>query len=165
MSKTISEFQFFYLIETSHFFIHDGVQVHRVGYGITIGPKKRVCQYSDHSGGEQAFQYLYYGQYGQVASLENLIKEKMKSKTHLIFEQPVEWLSPTSGITVHALNSLVLDIIDTESFDIYPVRSSFLPFDNRPVHKKMTNFGVKTNPVKYLNVPEIPEIFKAYEER
>jgi hypothetical protein len=165
MSRIIPAFQFFYLIETSHFFIHDGRQVHRVGYGITIGPKKRVCQYSDHSGGEQSFQHLYYGSYGQVVSLENIVKEKMKSKTHLIFGEPVEWLSHTSGVSLQDLNNLVLDIIDTESFDIYPIRDKFLPFDNRTVHKRMTNFGVKTNPVKYLDVLEVPGILKAYEDR
>jgi hypothetical protein len=29
----------------------------------------------------------------------------------------------------------------------------------------MTNFGVKTNPVKYLDVLEVPGILKAYEDR
>lgn len=165
MAKNIPEFQFFYLIETSHYFVHDGVQVHRVGYGITIGPKRRVCQYSCQSGGEQSFKYLYYGPYGQVTSLENLVKEKVKSKTHLIFGEPVEWLSYNSGMTIEDLNRLVLDIIDTESYDIYTFRDKFLPFDNRPVHKKMTNYGVKTNPMKYLDVDQVPDIFKAYEDR
>jgi len=164
MSRNIPEFQFFYLIETSHFFMHDGVLVHRIGYGITIGPKKRVCQYSDHSGGEQSFQYLYYGPHGQIASLENLVKEKLKSKTALIFEQPVEWLSFDSGMSIQNLNDMVLDIIDIESFDIFSVKPKYLPFDNRPIHKKITNFGVKTNPVIYLDVAEIPKIFMPYEE-
>jgi hypothetical protein len=164
MAKILPEFQFFYLIETSHYFIHDGKSVHRVGYGITIRPRIRVCQYSDQSGGEQAFTNVFYGPYGQIVSLENLVKEKTASKTHYIYGEPVEWLSPNSGMTIQDLNSLVLDIIDTEPFDIYPLKPYYLPFDNRPRHNSITPHRVKMNPLKYLDVVQIPDILLPYQD-
>ena len=88
----------------------------------------------------------------------------MKSKTHRIFGEEVEWLSQDSGVTIDILREVVLGIIEAESFDIYEVNKSYLPFDNRSVHKRMTNFGVKMNPVKYLDVIEIPECFIPYQE-
>lgn len=158
------EFQFFYIIETAHYFIHDGKQVHRVGYGITIGPKKRICQYAGQSGGEQEFAYLFYGDYGQVDSLENLVKEKLASKTAYIYGEAVEWLSFDSGVTTKSLYDFVLDIIDSEGYDIFPLKNMYLPFNNSPRHKKITNYSVKNNPLKYLDVTNIPNCLKKYNE-
>ena len=154
--RQLPEFQFFYIIETAHYFLHDGKPVRRLGYGITIGPKKRLSQYADHSGGEQEFVHILYGDYRQQTSLENIVKEKLDSKTAFIYGEPVEWLSFDSGMTVHSLYNLILDIVDSESYDIFSVKNIYLPFNNSTRHKKMTNYNVKNNPLQYLDISEVP---------
>jgi len=77
---------FLYIIVTAHYIKYGSEFVQLLGYGITINPKKRSKQYSDHTGVEQEFCYLFYGQTMHIKALESIIKQRVASKCHKIYE-------------------------------------------------------------------------------
>ena len=142
---------FFYIILTAHYIkLFNGQFVQLLGYGITITPKKRSKQYSDHSGTEQEFAKLFYGSKQHIKALEAIIKQRVASETHKIYGEPVEWLSPKSTMTIEELEQLVIDTIDQESFDISPIKEDYLPFSNLDHHRNITVSEIGYNPAKYL---------------
>jgi len=141
---------FFYIIETAHYIKYGDVFVQLLGYGITINPKKRSKQYSDHSGIEQEFCNLFFGPIQQIKTLESIIKQRVASKTHKIYGEPVEWISPKAQMSIDDLLTLVNDTIDQEGFNIKSLREEFLPFDNLEHHRKVTAKELAMNPDMYL---------------
>ena len=146
---------FFYLILTAHYIKYGNVLVQLLGYGITIAPKKRSSQYSDHSGTEQEFCSLYFGSVLQIKALESIIKQRVASKTHKIYGQPVEWISPKANMKVEELIQLVNDTIKEEGFDIRAIKDDFLPFSNLDHHRKITVKEMIHNPDVYLETKKV----------
>ena len=124
--------------------------VQMLGYGITGFPKKRSKQYSDHSGTEQEFCILYFGSTMQIKALESIVKQRVGSKTHKIYGQPVEWISPKASMTVEELVSLVDLTIWEENFNIQSIKDDFLPFNNLDHHCMITAKELNQNPNRYL---------------
>jgi hypothetical protein len=143
---------FFYGIETSHFVKIDGDFYQVQGFGITTSPKKRVSQYSDHAGTEQEFHALYFGPITAIKSLENIVKQMLSSKSHNIYGQKVEWVTPKSPFDKKDLIDLVENIIHSQNLQVEKVKNTYLPFDNSAIHKKLTIKQIANNPAKYLDV-------------
>lgn len=141
---------FFYVIQTEHYIKYGEELVQLLGYGITINPKKRSKQYSDHSGTEQEFCGLFFGSVLQIKALESIIKQRVASNTHKIYGEPVEWISPKAKMTVEEMFILVKDTIDQQGFDIKSLKDDFLPFNNLDHHRKITVNELKINPELYL---------------
>jgi hypothetical protein len=142
---------FFYIILTAHYIVYGDGLVKILGYGITINPKKRSKQYSDHTGTEQEFTMLFYGKREEIKTLESIIKQRVASKTHKIYGEPVEWISPSAGMTVADLNELVRDTIKQENFNsISILNENYLPFNNLDHHSNITLKEMASNPDKYL---------------
>ena len=141
---------FFYIIETAHYIKYGDAFVQLLGYGITINPKKRSKQYSDHSGVEQEFSHLLFGSIQQIKALESIIKQRVASKTHKIYGEPVEWISPKAKMSVEDMLTLVNDTIDQQGFNIKSLKEEFLPFDNLEHHRKITSKELAANPDLYL---------------
>ena len=146
---------FFYLIVTAHYIKYGNELVQLIGYGITVNPKKRSKQYSDHSGTEQEFCMLYYGPVLQVKSLESIIKQRIASESHKIYDEYVEWIRPTSKMTVDQLVTLVNDTIDEQGFNIRSLKDDYLPFNNLEHHRRITTKELNYNPNMYLETNEI----------
>lgn len=141
---------FLYIIVTGHYIKYGDEFVQLLGYGITINPKKRSKQYSDHSGVEQEFCHLYYGSLLQVKALESIIKQRVASVSHKIYGEPVEWISPKAKMTVDELVTLIQDTIDEQNFDVKAIKDDYLPFSNLDHHRKITAKELKANPDMYL---------------
>lgn len=141
---------FLYIIVTAHYIKYVGEFVQLLGYGITINPKKRSKQYSDHTGVEQEFCYLFYGQTMHIRALESIIKQRVASKCHKIYGEPVEWVSPKAKMTVDEMVTLVKDTIDQQGFPIKMLKDDFLPFNNLEHHRKITVKELNANPDLYL---------------
>jgi hypothetical protein len=141
---------FLYIIVTAHYIKYGDEFVQLVGYGITINPKKRSKQYSDHTGVEQEFCYLFYGQTMHIKALESIIKQRVASKCHKIYGEPVEWVSPKAKMTVDEMVTLVKDTIDQQGFPIKMLKDDFLPFNNLEHHRKITVKELNANPDLYL---------------
>lgn len=141
---------FFYIILTAHYIKYGEEFVQLLGYGITINPKKRSKQYSDHSGTEQEFDKLFFGSVIQIKALEAIIKQRVASNTHKIYGEPVEWISPKAKMTIEELFTLVKETIDQQGFDIKSVKDDFLPFNNLEHHRKITVKEMITSPELYL---------------
>jgi len=141
---------FLYIIVTAHYIKYGDEFVQLVGYGITINPKKRSKQYSDHTGVEQEFCYLFYGQTMHIKALESIIKQRVASKCHKIYGEPVEWVSPKAKMTVDEMVILVKDTIDQQGFPIKMLKDDFLPFNNLEHHRKITVKELNINPDQYL---------------
>ena len=141
---------FLYIIVTAHYIKYGDEFVQLVGYGITINPKKRSKQYSDHTGVEQEFCYLFYGQTMHIKALESIIKQRVASKCHKIYGEPVEWVSPKAKMTVDEMVTLVTDTIDQQGFPIKMLKDDFLPFNNLEHHRKITVKELNINPDQYL---------------
>ena len=118
---------FFYIIETAHYIKYGDMFVQLLGYGITINPKKRSKQYSDHSGVEQEFGYLFFGPIQHIKALESIIKQRVASKTHKIYGEPVEWISPKAKMSVKDMLTLVNDTIDNRVSILNLLRKNFFP--------------------------------------
>lgn len=146
---------FFYIILTAHYIKYGDALVQLLGYGITINPKKRSKQYSDHSGTEQEFCNLYFGSVLQIKALESIIKQRVASKTHRIYGEPVEWISPKAGMSVLELTNLVNNTIKEEGLDIRSLKDDFLPFSNLDHHRKVTAKELNANPEMYLEIKNI----------
>lgn len=142
---------FFYIIVTAHYIKYGDEFVQLLGYGITINPKKRSKQYSDHTGVEQEFCYLFYGSLLQIKDLESIIKQRVASNTHKIYNEPVEWISPKAKMKDSELLTLVKDTIDQQGFNIKLLKEDFLPFSNLDHHKKITVKELNLNPEYYLD--------------
>jgi hypothetical protein len=141
---------FLYIILTAHYIKYGDEFVQLLGYGITINPKKRSKQYSDHTGVEQEFCYLFYGQTMQIKALESIIKQRVASKCHKIYGEPVEWVSPKAKMLTSEMVTLVKDTIDEQGFDIKIFKDDFLPFSNLEHHRKVTVKELNANPDMYL---------------
>jgi hypothetical protein len=141
---------FLYIIVTAHYIKYGDEFVQLVGYGITINPKKRSKQYSDHTGVEQEFCYLFYGQTMHIKALESIIKQRVASQCHKIYGEPVEWVSPKAKMTVDEMVTLVTDTIDQQGFPIKMLKDDFLPFNNLEHHRKITVKELNANPDLYL---------------
>ena len=141
---------FLYIIVTAHYIKYGSEFVQLLGYGITINPKKRSKQYSDHTGVEQEFCYLFYGQTMHIKALESIIKQRVASKCHKIYGEPVEWVSPKANMTVDEMVTLVIDTIDQQGFPIKMLKDDFLPFNNLEHHRKITVKELNANPDLYL---------------
>lgn len=141
---------FLYLIETAHYVKVGNEFVQLLGYGITINPKKRSKQYSDHSGTEQEFCNLYYGKTIQIKALESIIKQRVAGKTHKIYGEPVEWISPKSKMPINDLVKLVNNTIKEENLEIHAIKDDYLPFSNLDHHRKITVRELNANPSLYL---------------
>jgi hypothetical protein len=141
---------FLYIIVTAHYIKYGDEFVQLVGYGITINPKKRSKQYSDHTGVEQEFCYLFYGQTMHIKALESIIKQRVASQCHKIYGEPVEWVSPKAKMTVDEMVTLVTDTIDQQGFPIKMLKDDFLPFNNLEHHRKITVKELNINPDQYL---------------
>ena len=141
---------FLYIIITAHYIKYGSEFVQLLGYGITINPKKRSKQYSDHTGVEQEFCYLFYGQTMHIKALESIIKQRVASKCHKIYGEPVEWVSPKAKMTVDEMVTLVKDTIDQQGFPIKMLKDDFLPFNNLEHHRKITVKELNANPDLYL---------------
>jgi hypothetical protein len=141
---------FLYIIVTAHYIKYGSEFVQLLGYGITINPKKRSKQYSDHTGVEQEFCYLFYGQTMHIKALESIIKQRVASKCHKIYGEPVEWVSPKAKMTVDEMVILVKDTIDQQGFPIKMLKDDFLPFNNLEHHRKITVKELNANPDLYL---------------
>ena len=129
--------------------------VQLLGYGITINPKKRSKQYSDHSGTEQEFCNLYYGKLIQIKALESIIKQRVASKTHKIYGEPVEWISPKSKMSIEEMVKLVNSTIKAENLDVSPIKDDYLPFSNLDHHRKLTVKELNANPTLYLETIKV----------
>ena len=141
---------FLYIIVTAHYIKYGSEFVQLLGYGITINPKKRSKQYSDHTGVEQEFCYLFYGETMHIKALESIIKQRVASKCHKIYGEPVEWVSPKAKMTVDEMVTLVIDTIDQQGFPIKMLKDDFLPFNNLEHHRKITVKELNANPDLYL---------------
>lgn len=141
---------FLYIIITAHYIKYGSEFVQLLGYGITINPKKRSKQYSDHTGVEQEFCYLFYGQTMHIKALESIIKQRVASQCHKIYGEPVEWISPKAKMTVDEMFTLVIDTIDQQGFPIKMLKDDFLPFNNLEHHRKITVKELNSNPNLYL---------------
>lgn len=141
---------FFYIILTAHYIKYGEEFVQLLGYGITINPKKRSKQYSDHSGTEQEFDKLFFGSVIQIKALEAIIKQRVASNTHKIYGEPVEWISPKAKMTVEELFTLVKETIDQQGFNIKVLKDDFLPFNNLEHHRKITVKELIASPDLYL---------------
>jgi hypothetical protein len=141
---------FLYIIVTAHYIKYGDEFVQLVGYGIPINPKKRSKQYSDHTGVEQEFCYLFYGQTMHIKALESIIKQRVASQCHKIYGEPVEWVSPKAKMTVDEMVTLVTDTIDQQGFPIKMLKDDFLPFNNLEHHRKITVKELNINPDQYL---------------
>ena len=141
---------FLYIIVTAHYIKYGSEFVQLLGYGITINPKKRSKQYSDHTGVEQEFCYFFYGQTMHIKALESIIKQRVASKCHKIYGEPVEWVSPKAKMTVDEMVTLVIDTIDQQGFPIKMLKDDFLPFNNLEHHRKITVKELNANPDLYL---------------
>ena len=141
---------FLYIIVTAHYIKYGSEFVQLLGYGITINPKKRSKQYSDHTGVEQEFCYLFYGETMHIKALESIIKQRVASQCHKIYGEPVEWISPKAKMTVDAMVTLVTDTIDQQGFPIKMLKDDFLPFNNLEHHRKITVKELNSNPDLYL---------------
>jgi hypothetical protein len=141
---------FLYIIVTAHYIKYGSEFVQLLGYGITINPKKRSKQYSDHTGVEQEFCYLFYGQTMHIKALESIIKQRVASQCHKIYGEPVEWVSPKAKMTVDEMVTLVKDTIDQQGFPIKMLKDDFLPFNNLEHHRKITVKELNANPDLYL---------------
>jgi hypothetical protein len=141
---------FLYVIETSHFIKYGDKFVQLLGFGITINPKKRSKQYSDHTGVEQEFCNLFYGPSLQIKSLESIIKQRVAHQAHKIYGEVVEWVSPKSNMSIDNMVTLIKDTIDQEGFDIRAFKEDYLPFNNLEHHKKITARELSVNSEKYL---------------
>ena len=141
---------FFYIIQTAHYIKYGDAFVQLLGYGITINPKKRSKQYSDHSGVEQEFGYLFFGPIQHIKALDSIIKQRVASNTHKIYGEPVEWISPKAKMTPEDMLVLVNDTIDQQGYNIKVLKEDFLPFDNLEHHRKITAKELATNPNLYL---------------
>jgi hypothetical protein len=142
---------FFYIILTAHYIQYGDGLVKILGYGITINPKKRSKQYSDHTGTEQEFALLFYGKVEEIKTLESVIKQRVASKSHKIYGEIVEWISPSAGMTVNDLEQLVRETIKQENFkSICILNDTYLPFNNMDHHKNITLKEMANNPDKYL---------------
>ena len=141
---------FLYIIVTAHYIKYGSEFVQLLGYGITINPKKRSKQYSDHTGVEQEFCYLFYGQTMHIKALESIIKQRVASQCHKIYGEPVEWVSPKAKMTVDEMVTLVTDTIDQQGFPIKMLKDDFLPFNNLEHHRKITVKELNINPDQYL---------------
>ena len=141
---------FLYIIVTAHYIKYGSEFVQLLGYGITINPKKRSKQYSDHTGVEQEFCYLFYGQTMHIKALESIIKQRVASQCHKIYGEPVEWISPKAKMTVDEMFTLVIDTIDQQGFPIKMLKDDFLPFNNLEHHRKITVKELNSNPDLYL---------------
>ena len=141
---------FFYVIETAHYIKFGDEFVQLLGYGITVNPKKRSKQYSDHSGTEQEFCNLYFGSTIQIKALESIIKQRVASKTHKIYGEPVEWISPKARMSVKQMVKLINNTIKEEGFNINPLIEDYLPFSNLDHHRKVTVKELYANPDLYL---------------
>ena len=141
---------FLYIIVTAHYIKYGSEFVQLLGYGITINPKKRSKQYSDHTGVEQEFCYLFYGETMHIKALESIIKQRVASQCHKIYGEPVEWISPKAKMTVDTMVTLVTDTIDQQGFPIKMLKDDFLPFNNLEHHRKITVKELNSNPDLYL---------------
>ena len=141
---------FLYIIVTAHYIKYGSEFVQLLGYGITINPKKRSKQYSDHTGVEQEFCYLFYGQTMHIKALESIIKQRVASQCHKIYGEPVEWVSPKARMTVDEMVTLVMDTIDQQGFPIKMLKDDYLPFNNLEHHRKITVKELNINPDIYL---------------
>ena len=141
---------FLYIILTAHYIKYGNDLVQLLGYGVTINPKKRSKQYSDHSGVEQEFCYLFYGETMHIKALESVIKQRVASQCHKIYGEPVEWISPKAKMTVDEIVTLVKDTIDQQGFPIRMLKDDFLPFNNLEHHRKITVRELNSNPNCYL---------------
>lgn len=142
---------FLYIIITAHYIKYGDDFVQILGYGITTNPKKRSLQYSDHTGTEQEFCYLFYGPSMQIKALESIIKQRVASKSHKIYGQPVEWISPKHKMTELELFKLTTDTIKQQGFEISAIKDEFLPFSNLDHHRKITAKELNTSPELYLD--------------
>jgi hypothetical protein len=141
---------FLYIIVTAHYIKYGSEFLQLLGYGITINPKKRSKQYSDHTGVEQEFCYLFYGETMHIKALESIIKQRVASQCHKIYGEPVEWVSPKAKMTVDEIVTLVMDTIDQQGFPIKMLKDDFLPFNNLEHHRKITVKELTANPNLYL---------------
>jgi hypothetical protein len=143
---------FLYVILTAHYIKYGEEFVQLLGYGITINPKKRSKQYSDHTGIEQEFSMLYFGTLLEIKALESIIKQRIASKCHKIYGEPVEWVSPKAKMTEIDIIKLINDTIDQEGFNTRPLKDEFLPFNNLEHQRTITVKELNSNPDKYLEV-------------
>ena len=144
---------FFYIILTAHYIkLHNGQFVQLLGFGITINPKKRSKQYSDHSGTEQEFCQLFFGTTSEIKALESIVKQRVASKTHKIYGQPVEWIAPKHNMSVEELLTIVTDTIEQQGFNIKSLHDDYLPFDNLDHHAKITVKELNASPNLYLKM-------------
>jgi len=144
------QYSFLYLIHTNHYIVYNGEFVKILGYGKTASPKKRSKQYSDHSGTEQEFVKLWFGSAHLISSLESIIKQRVASKSHKIYGQYVEWISPKHNMTVEELTNLVNRTIAEEEIEVYPISEDYLPFDNLDEHNKLTLDEINNDPKRFL---------------
>lgn len=151
---------FLYLIETAHYVKVGNEFVQLLGYGITINPKKRSKQYSDHSGTEQEFCNLYYGKTIQIKALESIVKQRVAGKTHKIYGEPVEWISPKSKMSINDLIKLVNNTIKEENLEIHSIKDDYLPFSNLDHHRKITVRELNANPTLYLEAIKVDKNVK-----
>jgi hypothetical protein len=141
---------FFYIILSAHYIQYGADIVKILGYGITINPKKRSKQYSDHTGVEQEFSYVFFGSINEIKALESIVKQRVASKTHKIYGQPVEWISPKANMVVEEMATLVNETIDQQGFNIKVLHDDYLPFNNLEHHRKITVKELILNPQLYL---------------
>lgn len=148
----LDQYSFLYIIHTNHYVVYDGKFVKMLGYGKTANPKKRSKQYSDHSGTEQEFVKLWFGPAYLISSLENIIKQRVASKSHKIYGQYVEWISPKYDMTVEELNNIVNCTIVEEDIGVYSINEDYLPFDNLDEHNKLTPDEINNDPTRFLEI-------------
>lgn len=148
----LDQYGFLYIIHTNHYIMYNDKFVKMLGYGKTGNPKKRSKQYSDHSGTEQEFIKLWFGPKYLISSLENIVKQRVASKTHKIYGQPVEWISPKHNMTVEELTDLVNRTIAEEDIEVYPISEDYLPFDNLDEHNKLTPDEINNDPKRFLEI-------------
>lgn len=144
--------RFFYIILTAHYFKQsDGTFIQQLGYGVTDAPGGRVRKYSTTSGGEQEFVLLWFSPTYKVEVLEDLLKERVASKTHKIHSEYVEWINPAAGMTVELLSEQVEEIISELRLDVRRIKQEYLPFNDSDWQKEINHDDINRNMDKYLD--------------
>ena len=130
----------FYVIQLAH----NG----KLGFGITLNNESRLRKgYCNPSAEKQVFCHLYYGDYNQIISLERHLKNQMKDKMLILFNEKLEWFDPKHKIDGNQITNFVNKRCMDKYPEIYRVTKQHLPFSPCNVFK-----NIKDEPEKYLEL-------------
>lgn len=134
--------KFFYIIVTSH--------NNMLGYGITGNPSRRLQSYISHSAVEQEFVKLYCGDDLAIIELEKYVKNQWKPFSKTLNDWVLEWIEPSSNLTVADMVDLVDDKIMNHPLSVKKVREQFLPFNAYSGNTDICEENISYSPETYL---------------